>query len=334
MSNLVRAQGKNLHTAVEARAWANIALVKYWGKRDDADNAPATPSISLALEALRTDTLVERIPQQQDDVWLDDAPADDATVRRIRAYLDLWRREGLLAGHVRVMSRNTFPTAGGLASSASGFAALATALSALSEEKVGRRELSRLARRGSGSAARSVPGGLAAMPAGPDPTARPLLYADNVPWGMAVAVIDAPKKKVGSTEGMVRSRLSSPYYNQWVRTARGDYRRMMKAIHSRDFTAVGEITEHNALAMHACMIATRPSLVYWREATLELLEQVQNWREEGLETYATIDAGPHVVFLARREELDDVAARAKRVDGVRDVFASGPAPAASVVRVK
>ncbi|MCB2198978.1 diphosphomevalonate decarboxylase [bacterium] len=318
--------------AVSARAYANIALVKYWGKRDNELNAPATPSISLALEALRTDTTIERISAGPDRVQLDGKTADQKTTSRIQQYLQLWRDLDLLEGAFSISSTNTFPTAAGLASSASGFAALATGLAALAKRKVNRRELSRLARRGSGSAARSIPGGISALPAGPDPTARKIMSPDAIPWGMVVAVVHAPAKEIGSTEGMVRSRLSSPYFNAWVRTARHDYRRMRYAFQEMDLDQVGAITEGNALAMHACMIATRPSLVYWSEATVELLRQVRNWREEGLQAYATIDAGPHVVFLCPREQLEDVRQRAANVDGVDDCFASLPAPAARVMK--
>ena len=317
--------------AVSARAYANIALVKYWGKRDNVLNAPATPSLSLALEALRTDTRVERIATGPDQVELDGYPADEKTTSRIREYLNLWRDLDLIQGAFSIRSSNNFPTAAGLASSASGYAALATALGALAERKVSRRELSRLARRGSGSAARSIPGGLAALPAGPDPTARKVLSADSIPWGMVVAVVEAPAKEIGSTEGMVRSRLTSPYFNAWVRTARHDYRRMRYALQDLDLEQVGAITESNALAMHACMIATRPSLVYWSEATVELLRLVREWRDKGIQAYVTIDAGPHVVFLCPREQLEKVESLAAGVEGVVNAYASLPAPGARIV---
>jgi len=317
--------------AVSARAYANIALVKYWGKRESQINSPATPSISLALEALRTETRVERVEGGSDHVMLDGSPADDRTRTRISAYLDLWRELDLLEGAFSVTSANSFPTAAGLASSASGFAALATALAALAKRKINRRELSRLARRGSGSAARSIPGGFAALPAGEDPSAIRICKPEQIPWGMVVAVVDAPLKEIGSTEGMTRSKLSSPYFNAWVRTARHDYRKMRKALCAFDLDQVGAITEANAFAMHACMLATRPSLVYWSRTTLDLVQKVRLWRVDGLHAYATIDAGAHVVFLCPREEMGEVAELAGAVEGVRMAFPSLPAPGARVI---
>ncbi len=322
--------------AVLATAHANIALVKYWGKKDSQRNDPATPSLSLALDVLRTETRIEQLEGSgdlpgADLVELDGQPAGEKTTRRIRAYLEAWRQEGLIAGHFRISSVNHFPTAAGLASSASGFAALAAGLAAFAKKKIPRREISRLARMGSGSAARSVPGGIAALPAGHQAAARRILPPEKTPWGMVVAVVEAPPKSVGSTEGMIRSRLASPYFNAWVATARKDYRRMLRAVKELDLATVGHHTENNALAMHACMIATRPRLMYWSAATLELLRCVQVWREQGLEAYATIDAGPHVCFLARREELALVAAEVEKVSGVQRVLVGLPAPGAEVV---
>lgn len=315
-----------------ARAHANIALVKYWGKIPGTENAPATPSISLALDALTTVTEVRRLPSGPDRVELNGRPAEGETRRRVTAFLDLWRGRGLLSGPVAVSTENRFPTASGLASSASGYAALTLALAGLSPRRLDRRALSRLARRGSGSAARSVPGGLAALPLGEDPAARTLLRAEEVPWGMVIALVEGGMKAVGSREGMERSRETSPYYTAWVRQSRRDYRRMLAAVRRRDLGEVGEIAEANALAMHACMLSTRPALVYWSGGTLALLNEVRRWRADGLETYATIDAGAHVMLLARREDLPEVARRARGVEGVRSVLTGYPGGAAEVIR--
>jgi len=316
---------------VLARAYANIALVKYWGKHTVRGNGPATPSISLCLDALQTDTEVSRIKNDFDEVYLDNKVADEKTTKRIVSYLDIWRKEKILKDHFRISSVNSFPTASGLASSASGFAALATALAPFAEIIISRTQLSQWARMGSGSAARSVPGGISALPSGGNPSARKVIGYQDVPWGMVVCVVDAPSKDVGSTEGMILSSKTSPYYNAWVKTAKTDYSLMLKSLKEGDFTSVGKITEENALAMHSCMIATRPSLVYWSGVTIELLHAVKIWRKNGLETYATIDAGPHVVFLAKRSDLNRVESEAKKIDGVLNTFIANPAPGAEVI---
>ncbi len=368
--------------SVRVRACANIALTKYWGKqvppgdsrdfrgsRDFRDaprppaNGPATPSIGLVLQELWTETTLESAesaPCGQDHLELNGRPADPASQARVARYIDLWRRLGLVEGSFLIRSTNHFPTAAGLASSASGFAALATALATVSRRRLSRAALSRLARQGSGSAARSIPGGLTLLPAGKDPAARSLLAPQDVPWGMVVAVVrtHAPSgyvaagdaaagggldrdgdarqmaalaKEVGSREGMEHTRGTSPYYTAWTRQARSDTRALRGAIERRDLASLGAIAEANALAMHACMLAARPALLYWQPATIAMLREVRRWRADGLEAYMTTDAGPHPVLLAAREDLAAVAERARRVAGVGDVLICHPGPGATVL---
>ncbi len=322
-----------MHSAT-AKACANIALIKYWGKQDAESNSPATPSLSLSLDGLTTTTTVKRIDGDTrkilDTFLINDETVSDSVAKRLTAYLDLWRDRGLIEGRFSVESHNSFPTGAGLASSASGFAALAMALSALATKQLNRRQISRLARRGSGSAARSIPGGIAAMPATSDPGATCLIPAEEVPWGMVVAEVKSTPKSVGSTEGMNLSRDTSPYYSQWLATAKRDYQAMKIAIQERDFTAIGTLAEANSHAMHACMVATRPALIYWNDLTLRLLHEMTKWRSGGLETYATIDAGPHVCFFSKRADLDQLLDLVKRVEGVKVATLNLPGPAALI----
>ncbi len=316
---------------VTACAHANIALVKYWGKRPGAKNVPATPSISLTLEALTTETTLQRLPRGPEIVRLNGCRADKEFAGRVVGFLRMWRRKRLVRGMFSVTTVNRFPTRAGLASSASGFAALTMALSALSSTNIAITNLTRLARLGSGSAARSMHGGLAALPASLNPAARLLLPAKSVPWGMVICEVEAGPKQVGSSEGMNLSRSSSPYYRSWVSHAARDYREMLSAIRRLDLEAVGEIAEANALAMHSCMIATRPALIYWSPATVELLHEVKSWRKKGWQVYATIDAGPHVALLARRRNLRMIAGKAKKLPGVKSVLTSLPGEGARLV---
>ena len=314
----------------KARAFANIALVKYWGKCSPG-NCPATPSISLALEGLITETEVHSTKGTKDSILINGRTADTASRKRIKQYLDLWREKGLLKGSFHIYTYNRFPTRSGLASSASGYAALAMALSAFSNYNLSVRELSRLARQGSGSAARSIPGGLAALPAGKDPAARRLVAAENVPWGMIVAILKNGGKDVGSREGMELSRIASPYYQSWIRQAQRDYGTMLAALRDQDLERVGEIAEQNALAMHACMMATRPTLIYLSGNTLLFLRIVKSWRARGIQAYATMDAGPHVVLLTHRNDLARIAGLARAVDIVETVIESLPGGPAAIL---
>jgi len=319
-----------------ARAHANIALVKYWGKRPGEDNTPATPSISLALDALTTETVIERVAStsgkaSQANCFTLNGVMDHDAEKRVRDYSDLWRELGLIRGHYRAKSSNNFPTKAGLASSSSGFAALAVGLKAFSKKSMGLAALSRLARRGSGSAARSVVGGLASLPTGINPAARAILPAEKIPWGMVVVVSRELEKSISSSQGMEICRRTSAYYRAWVRQAAVDYRDMLKAIRARDFSGMGHVMEANALAMHGCMMAARPPLVYWNETTLAVMKAVENWRKQGLETFFTVDAGPPVALLCRIEDLDLVAEKARVIEGVRDVIVSRPGGPATIV---
>ena len=316
---------------VTAVAHANIALVKYWGKQRGKQNAPATPSISLALDSLETKTRIERIKSKQDQFIINGKSSDKVSSDRLTAYLNIWRQKKLIDGSFRVKSQNNFPTKAGLASSSSGYAALAAGLNFFAHKQLNPAELSKLARIGSGSAARSIIGGLAALPNSPDPAARLILSPDKLPWGMVIAVVGEAAKEIGSGQGMKSSQLTSPYYRNWIKTAESDYRNMLTAIKNLDFTRIGEIMEANTLAMQACMIATRPSLIYWTGPTIDILKAVKEWRKKGLEAYATTDAGPQVAILARQADLRKISSKLKRIKSIKRVITGYPVGGARVI---
>lgn len=316
---------------VAARAYANIALVKYWGKQPGLLNSPATPSISLTLDKLKTETIIECIDDDDDRFILNNKPADQASINRLSEYLNFWRSNKFIEGKFLITSSNNFPTKSGLASSSSGIAALAIGLSKFSERKINISKLSKLARIGSGSAARSIVGGMAALPNTADPFAILLIPPEKIPWGMVILEVDTAEKEISSRRGMELSREFSPYYAAWLDHAKKDYKMMLQAIKKFDFTQIGEITEANALAMHACMIATRPALIYWTQATINILQAVKKWRKQGLECYATIDAGPHVAILARNADLKKIGNRAKTLTGIKSVSVNNPGEGARVL---
>ena len=325
------------HQRVTARAYANIALCKYWGKLPGEGNIPATPSIGLALRELATTTTVVR-GARNDQLVLNGKTATPAETRRLSVYLDIWRDRGLLDGAFRVESTNSFPTAGGLASSAGGFAALVAALNLFTPRRQSLAGLSRLARQGSGSAARSILGGLSALPPGADPAAKQLLPAGEVPWWMVIAVMDRGKKPVGSRPGMKLSRETSPFYNEWMKAAARDYRRLIKLLKDPDLEEIGPVVEANMLAMHACILAARPAPLYWTPGTIAVLEHLRNWRRDGLSAWATIDAGPHVAVLCRARDVKSVKRRllnlANQTTGILQVLASPPAGPPEIISVE
>jgi diphosphomevalonate decarboxylase len=328
----VRRDDRIAMTAVTARACANIALVKYWGKRDAALNLPAAGSLSLTLDALVTETTVEfHRALSRDELVLDGSPASAA---RITPFLDLIRARAELSARARVVSRNHFPTASGLASSASGYAALALAAARAAGLDLDVRELSILARRGSGSAARSIFGGFVRMYAGTradgsDAFALPIDNAlvDRVRMVIAIVGGGAPKTH-GSRDAMEHTAATSPFYASWIALVPQDLAAAEAALRRGDLDDLGAITEGNALAMHASAIAARPAIVYWQPATLAALAAVRELRKQGLAAWATMDAGPHVKVLTTADDADAVAAAMKLVRGVSETIVStagGPA---------
>ncbi len=323
----------------EARAHArvNVALAKYWGKADPRRNVPAVPSISMTVDGLGTETLVSLRPgAHRVEAWLDgrklrgrELERVERTIRRITESAGL----GPIGAHVR--SHNTVPTAAGLASSASGFAALVAATAAAAGLRWGPRRLSGLAREASASAARSFFGGFVELPAGrpgaAPPTARPLLPSSHWPdLRLLVALTERGPKKVGSTDGMERTRRTSPYYTAWLREAPRLARRIRAALRARDLRALGEATERSTMAYLACALAADPPLRYWAPSTLSALRTVERLRERGLEAWATTDAGPHVKVLCLEPHTRRIARALRRTEGVEAVLVCRPGPGVHV----
>jgi diphosphomevalonate decarboxylase len=319
---------------ITARACANIALVKYWGKRDAALNLPATGSLSLTLAALVTETSVGFDGAlAHDELVLDGTtvPAD-----RVSPVLDLVRAQTGTTTRARVTSRNQFPTASGLASSASGFAALALAASRAAGLSLGTRELSILARRGSGSAARSIFGGFVRMHAGTrddgsDAFAQPIDNPLVERARMVIAIVGggAPKTH-GSRDAMEHTAATSPYYASWIAQVPRDLAAAEQALARGDLEALGDITEANALAMHASAIAARPPVIYWQPATLAVLAAVRELRARGIAAWATMDAGPHVKVLTTVSDASQVATALRGVAGVTDTIVSAAGDGATM----
>lgn len=323
-------------SAVTARACANIALVKYWGKRDAALNLPAAGSLSLALGALVTETTVAFDPELANDVIdLDGQPARADAAMRVSAFLDLVRAQTGVQIRARVTSKNEFPTASGLASSASGFAALALAATRAGGLDLPPRELSILARRGSGSAARSVFGGFVRMRAGvasEDAFAEPIETPLAQRVRMVIAVIGGGvPKQYASRDAMEHTARTSPLYRAWLDLVPKDLEVAEGALARGDLEQLGTIAEANALAMHGTALAARPGLVYWRPATLAVIAQVRGLRECGVAAWATIDAGPHVKVLTSEEDAPTLAMQLRDIDGVTAVTISAPGGPAAVV---
>ncbi len=306
-----------------AEAGANIAFVKYWGNRDDAQRLPLTNSISMTLDAARTVTTVAFDPELSEDVLILNGREQVGPARdRVSRHLDHLRRLRGVTWRARVVSRNTFPTGAGIASSASAFAALTVAAAAALELPLTPRELSAVARLGSGSAARSIFGGYVELRTAArheDAWAEPIAPPDHWTLVDVVAVISTQHKTVGSTGGHRLAHTSPLNAGRlaFVHTALAQAR---SAILARDLEALGEVMEQDALAMHAVMMTSRPSLLYWEPGTLAVMHAVRAWRRAGLPVYFTIDAGPNVHVITLPEHAETVRERLQALPEVHDVI--------------
>lgn len=300
-----------------ARACSNIALIKYWGNRDDALRLPSNPSISFNLADLYTETTVDFDGGAEDRVSIDGAPAAGEPAARVSRHLDLVR--GLGGLRARVTSANNFPMGAGIASSAAAFAALSVAACAALGQTRSEAELSALARRGSGSASRSVPGGFVAWR---DESAWTIAPGEYWPLVDVIGVVAAGHKKVGSTEGHALAG-TSPLQAGRVADAERRFQACLRAIETRDFARLADVIEQDALMMHGVMMTSDPALIYWLPGTLAIIHAVRALREAGTPVAFTIDAGPNVHCICEAGSVEKVKAVVAGLAGVRDALVSG-----------
>ncbi len=311
-----------------ARAHTNIALIKYWGKRDKKLFLPMNSSLSLTLDAFYTDTKVTFDDQlTADSFYLNGKLQSEKEIAKISQFLNLFREYTNEGRFARVDSLNFVPTAAGLASSASAFAALATATALALDLDMDKETLSTFARRGSGSSTRSLFGGFVEWDMGTcseDSMAHPV---DDADWGvgMLILVVNTEQKKIASRVGMDHTVATSPFYAAWVETAREDLIAMKKAIAARDFETLGEITEHNGMKMHATTLSANPPFTYWVPETLIAQEAVRTVREKlGVPAYMTMDAGPNVKVLCRTADMPALIAELKSYFPAEKIISSLP----------
>ncbi|MEE9141495.1 MAG: diphosphomevalonate decarboxylase [Gammaproteobacteria bacterium] len=317
-----------------AQAQPNIALVKYWGKRDTAANLPAVGSLSITLDSLWTRTRVHFDAALDRDSLLMNGAPDTAGLSRVVECLDGLRRRAGRDERARVETENNFPTGAGLASSASGFAALVTAAGQALGLDLSAAERSGLARRASGSAARSIFGGFVEIKPPIDDeeaVAAPLLDADEWPLEVLVAITSRAGKSVGSTEGMERTRTTSDFYDAWVGSSDDDLVEARDAVLERDFERLASVSELSCLKMHGVAMSARPGLVYWNGATVECLHRIRELRQDGVGVFFTIDAGPQVKAVCLPGTGERVAKVLADVPGVLEVLSSSLGNGARIV---
>jgi diphosphomevalonate decarboxylase len=318
-------------TTATAQAAANIAFIKYWGNRENTLRLPSNGSISMNLDGLYTRTTVSFQPSLPfDELIINGREVTGPGLDRISYILDIIRGMANIHERAEVMSENNFPSGAGIASSASAFAALALAGSTAAGLKLSEQELSRLARRGSGSASRSIPGGFVEWQAGSsEEDSFAFSIAEPGHWDLVdcVAIVSASHKKTGSTEGHSIAG-TSPLQAARVADAPRRLDICRKAILERDFNVFASIVEPDSDMMHAVMMTSTPALHYWKPASLDLMNYVRQWRLEGIPVCYSVDAGPNIHVICPEAEAHIIEKRLREVNGVNDVLiarAGGPA---------
>lgn len=296
-----------INTDVKAYAPTNIALCKYWGKRNQILNLPNTESLSISMATKGTTTSIKVIDKAYDCLILNDHEINQSSsfYQRLTAYLDLFRTSAPY--HFQIKTQTNLPIAAGLASSASGFAAMALALNALFQWELTDTELSILARLGSGSACRSLWHGfvewqLGQREDGLDCYAYPLIHT----WPslcIGLLIVSEHEKQVSSREAMQRTVTTSPYYATWPQLVKKNMLQLKEAIRSHHFHEFGKIAESNALAMHSTMHTAWPPIHYNLPITQAYMKQIWQLRADGLPLYFTQDAGPNLKLLFLKEDL-------------------------------
>ena len=313
-----------------AIANSNIALPKYWGKRNSSLILPYNGSISMTCDGMHTSTTVEFSSKHSHDTITINDEELKKDEKDILGHVEKIRRLAGIKEHARIVSESNFPVAAGLASSASGFAALTLAATRAAGLSLNENELTILARQGSGSASRSVCEGFVEWHKGikedgMDSYAESIAGKGHWPeFRMLATIVQESKKKVSSRAGMKQTVDTSPLYKGWLDSVDADLQAIREGILKKDFTKVGSTAEHNALKMHATMMTTKPSIIYWIPATLEIMQSVMVWREDGLESYFTMDAGPNVKVMCLEKDEKELTKRLLSLEGVIKVVPCRP----------
>ena len=317
-----------------ALAHPNIAFIKYWGNRDNALRLPSNGSISMNLDGLFTRTTVSFQPSLPfDELIINGHAVMGKGLERISYILDLVRVMAGIEMNAEVMSENNFPAGAGIASSAAAFAALALASSHAAGLTLSEAQLSRLARRGSGSASRSIPSGFVEwkMGTGDDDSAA-ISIAPPEHWNLVdcIAIVNASHKKIGSTEGHAIAG-TSPLQNARVADTPRRLDLCRNAILKKDFEAFANIIEHDSDMMHSVMMTSNPPLMYWQAGTVGIFHAVREWRASGLPVAYTVDAGANVHVICLGEHAEETEKRLRELPGVNDILVAGVGGAARII---
>lgn len=324
---------KNLNNKATAVAPSNIAFIKYWGRKDDVLRLPANGSISMNLSNLLTTTTIEFSEQFKNDEVIFNGKKENIVGNRAIKHIDRIRKLAGITTKAKVVTENNFPTGTGLSSSASGFAALTVAGAVAAGLTLSTKELSILARQGSGSACRSIPDGFVEWMDGDtsETSYAKSLYASDY-WDLVdvVAVTSTEKKDVSSSTGHTLAQ-SSVFFPVRQSKMKEKITLCKKYLHKKDFQKFGELLETEALELHAIYLTSNPSLIYLLPETLRVMHVVKKWREKGLPVYFTLNTGQDIHLICENKNAKKVAALAENVEGVQRTIINNPSAGARVV---
>ncbi len=320
-------------SSATAQAFSNIAFIKYWGNRNNVLRLPVNGSISMNLDGLFARTTVTFNSVRRDSLFINEYAVTGKGLARVSSILDLVRKMANIKEKAEVKSANNFPAGAGIASSAAAFAALALASSTAAGLKLSEAELSRLARRGSGSAARSIPSGFVEWKMGAgDEDSYAVSIVPPEHWDLVdcIAVVSAAHKKTGSTEGHAIAG-TSPLQAARVEDTPRRLDICRSAILNKDFESFADIIELDSDMMHAVMMTSNPPLMYWQAATVGIFHAVREWRGKGLPVAYTVDAGANAHVICLSAYAKEVEAKLRELNGVSDVLVAGVGGAAQII---
>lgn len=309
-----------------AIAPSNIAFIKYWGLKDELLRLPTNGSISMNLSNLLTTTTVEFSQNIKKDEIIINNEISEKETKRVITHLDRIRLLAKIPLFAKVVSVNNFPTGTGLSSSASGFAALTTAATAAAGLQLSEKELSILARIGSGSACRSIPDGFVEWHQGrtSESSYAVSLYPSDY-WDIVdiVAVVNVGPKDIPTSQGQKFAH-SSPFFQKRLEFINKKISTIKKYLEEKNFASFGELIESEALELHAIMLTSKPSLIYWLPGTISVMKQVQKWRKEGIQAYFTVNTGQDVHIICQKKDAEKVAILIQKIPEVKKIITNSP----------
>jgi diphosphomevalonate decarboxylase len=314
-----------MNKKITSIARPNIALIKYWGKRQEELNLPDVGSVSITLDGIETKTTVQ-FAKDNDIFYLNGEKSNEQEHNKISTFLDIFRNLIGEKNYFEVHTWNNFPTSAGLASSASGFASLTKAVDELLNLNLPLQELSKIARMGSGSAARSIYGGFVEMHKGnqedgSDSFAEQIADNEHLPLIVNILITNLEYKKVTSRDGMKLSKDTSPYYKEWVSSSEKDIKLMKQAIAKKDFREIGDLSIRSCMKMHSVMFTSAPPLMYWNATTFDIIKRIEElfyYKNEPV--FFTIDAGPQVKVITTSEYQKNLLKIIKKINNIREHY--------------